>query len=110
METYLTYEIVYKPDNADVLRRARGDYLVQPEVDGVGLAEIKGWIKEDHVRHCSGYFLRSESIPLKTTRPQKNVERYTTQIKYGKHLGKMETSIVRVEKEIEEPQLSLFRL
>ena len=102
-EIWLRSQTVFRAADGKIHTRDTEDYLVNPEEDGVTAKEIKGWIYDIHCRLAASAFYRGESIPVKRTRPQKDVERYTTELRNGT----LETSIVRLEKSVAESQQTL---
>ena len=109
-ETWLRAKTWWHPEgNLKAIKKADSDYQVTTEIDGIPISEIKGWIKDTHRRVVSGfYWYASEIPPTKRSRPRKDVERYTTKINIGCWKGKVETTIVKTEKEIPDPQGRLF--
>ena len=103
-EVYLHAKTFLRASDMKNYKRYEEDFLVNAKEDGVTEREVKGWIYETHCRYASMSFSPNQPIPVKKTRPQKGVERYTTEVNHGT----LETTIVRLEKTIEEPQSTLF--
>ena len=106
-ETYLIYQTTLHVDGA-IYVKEQGDYEVTTHEDGITETEIKGWIRHDHIRYAASLFLPSERIPVKRTRPKKGIDRLTTNFERGQRKGRLETNIVKIEKEVAEPQLTFL--
>ena len=108
-ETYLRWTThLWLDSKVEPTLRGQGEYQVTTDDDGIPISEIKGWIKNQHNRYSQIGFNFGDSIKTKTTRPRQDVERYTTKINRGCWKGKVETTIVKLEKEADNPQGELF--
>ena len=107
-ETWLRTKTYWKPKGGAIVKKIDKDYQLTIDVDGIPISEIKGWIKDKHEKVVSSFYWYSKIPATQTSRPQKNVERYTTKIDIGCWQGIVETNIVKVERDIPDPQLELF--